>query len=593
MSKRAAIQLSDVGKMYKMFPSPLDNVLDALGIYRLMPWRRSRIREFWALRDINFELKAGSRLGVIGRNGAGKSTLLKLIAGNVAPTEGEVHIEGTVQALLETGAGFHPEFTGYENIRAALTYQGLTAKQIDSAVEDIAAFTELGEFLAQPFKTYSSGMQARLTFATATVLKPEILIIDEILGAGDAYFASKSSERMKELVHETGASVLLVSHAMAQIIQYCDECIWIERGRIVKRGSSLEVVNAYEGFIHVLEDRRLKGKNRKRHVGGYGAPQLDGYGDALVIAFQVQGDTGAYCDVARIELLKDGLVEEVLGVGDVQDADGSHMGVLALEGSDWSDPRREMGSYYRRLSIRTGKAQGQAIFYLYALFEGARYAFRVRCRCVGGGELSLTLYRNGAPVGSSVGPATRNEGWVERMIEMTGGESAGSSDVGKLERAGQKNAIGRPLVRWPSEGSLKIEKAVLLGIDLEEKAVFSVGEPLTLRMTVRAYRGAHYELVPGATLVRLDGVFVSNFIGKSISLDLSEGDTRELDLRLEGINLGNGTYVFSLSIFESVVALDGGTRYDLVARAYEFQVIGNDPLMQAAIFRHPGDWTLV
>jgi Wzt C-terminal domain len=133
----------------------------------------------------------------------------------------------------------------------------------------------------------------------------------------------------------------------------------------------------------------------------------------------------------------------------------------------------------------------------------------------------------------------------------------------------------------------------LLGIDLEEKAVFSVGEPLTLRMTVRAYREAHYELVPGATLVRLDGVFVSNFIGKSISLDLSEGDTRDLDLRLEGINLGNGTYVFSLSIFESVVALDGSTRYDLVARAYEFQVIGNDPLMQAAIFRHPGDWTLV
>src|SRR5262245_45084038 len=144
MSERAAIRLSDVGKMYKMFPSSLDNVLDALGIYRLMPWRRSRVREFWALRDINFELKAGSRLGVIGRNGAGKSTLLKLIAGNVAPTEGEVHVEGTVQALLETGGGFHPEFTGYENNRAALTYRGISAETIGSAGEDTAAFWDNG-----------------------------------------------------------------------------------------------------------------------------------------------------------------------------------------------------------------------------------------------------------------------------------------------------------------------------------------------------------------------------------------------------------------------------------------------------------------
>src|SRR5262245_45756601 len=258
MSKRTAIRLSGVGKMYKMFPSPLDSVLDALGIVRLMPWRRGRIREFWALRDVDFELKAGSRLGIIGRNGAGKSTLLKLIAGNVAPTEGEVRVDGTVQALLEMGAGFHPEFTGYENIRAALTYQGLTREQIEEAVGDIAAFTELGDFLAHPFKTYSAGMQARLAFATATVLRPEILIIDEIFGAGDAYFAGKSSERMNALVHDSGASVLLVSHAMDQITRYCDECIWIDRGRIVRRGPAMDVVSAYEGFIHVLEDRRLK-----------------------------------------------------------------------------------------------------------------------------------------------------------------------------------------------------------------------------------------------------------------------------------------------------------------------------------------------
>src|SRR6267378_4407923 len=173
MSERVAVHLSGVGKMYKIYASRFDNFLEALGLARLLPWRRIKAREVWALRDIDFELKAGSRLGIIGRNGAGKSTLLKLITGNLAATEGEVLVNGQVQALLEAGAGFHPEFTAYENIRAALTYQGLNTKEIEATIDDIAEFTELGEFLSQPFKTYSAGMQARLVFATATSLKPD------------------------------------------------------------------------------------------------------------------------------------------------------------------------------------------------------------------------------------------------------------------------------------------------------------------------------------------------------------------------------------------------------------------------------------
>ena len=172
MSDWVAIRLSGVGKMYKIFPTRVDSVFDALGLARLMPWRRMKPQEFWALRAIELEITAGSRVGIIGRNGAGKSTLLKLITGNVAPTEGRMEVNGDVQALLEAGAGFHPEFTGYENIRASLTYQGLTPAEIEAAVEEIADFTELGQFLLQPFKTYSLGMQARLVFATATAIKP-------------------------------------------------------------------------------------------------------------------------------------------------------------------------------------------------------------------------------------------------------------------------------------------------------------------------------------------------------------------------------------------------------------------------------------
>jgi lipopolysaccharide transport system ATP-binding protein len=218
------------------------------------------------LARIDLEVKQGERLGIIGRNGAGKSTLLKLLTGNLAPTEGQLTVNGSIQALLTAGAGFHPEFSGIENIQSSLTYQGLTSDEINQAIADISEFTELGDFLGQPFKMYSAGMQARLTFATATVLKPDILIVDEILGAGDAYFFGKSIERMKELVL-SGATVLIVSHALDQIARFCERAIWVDRGRIVYSGPALETIRAYEEYIHKMEDRRLQAKNRVRKVG--------------------------------------------------------------------------------------------------------------------------------------------------------------------------------------------------------------------------------------------------------------------------------------------------------------------------------------
>jgi len=284
MYEASAIKISDVGKMFKIYPNKFESLRDALDdsfrICRWLPLRKANYQEFWALRGISLDLKAGSRIGIIGRNGAGKSTLLKLITGNYSPTEGSIEVSGKIQALLESGAGFHPEFTGYENIKASLIYQGLTNLEIEEAIEDIASFTELGNFLQQPFKTYSMGMQARLTFATATAIKPNILIVDEVLGAGDAYFFGKSQERMQNLVEKSGASVLLVSHALDQITRFCTETIWIERGKVVKRGSPFEVVDSYMAFTQVLEERRLKAKNIKARSGQYSYDHMHLYTDS-------------------------------------------------------------------------------------------------------------------------------------------------------------------------------------------------------------------------------------------------------------------------------------------------------------------------
>lgn len=258
-----AIKINDLGKMYRLYQNPTDKVLDAFGVNRWLFWRKKYYQEFWALRGLNLEVKKGERLGLIGRNGAGKSTLLKIITGNVTPTEGIVEVTGRVQALMELGTGFHPEFTGRQNIRASLAYQGLSSAVIKNLEEEIIDFSELEEFIDQPIKTYSAGMYARLAFSTATSVQPEILIIDEVLGAGDAYFAGKCVERMKKLTEQSGATVLFVSHDLGSVQALCDRVIWIDRGTIRFDDSSLSTIKQYSAMIRQQEELRLRARDLK------------------------------------------------------------------------------------------------------------------------------------------------------------------------------------------------------------------------------------------------------------------------------------------------------------------------------------------
>ncbi len=266
-----ALRLEGVGKRYKIFNRRADHMLDTFGLTRVLPFVKANYHDFWALREVDLDLRRGQRIGVIGRNGAGKTTMLKLITGNLEPTEGSVEVNGQVQALLDVGGGFHPEFTGRENVRAALTYQGMAKRDITAAEADIAEFTDLGEFFDQPFRTYSLGMQARLTFACATAITPDVLIVDEVLGAGDAAFYRRSTDRMRKLMHD-GAAVLLVSHALQQIQRFCDESIWLEGGHIVMRGSTTEVVKAYEKFSRELDQAWLR---EQQQTGGGAVKDAD------------------------------------------------------------------------------------------------------------------------------------------------------------------------------------------------------------------------------------------------------------------------------------------------------------------------------
>ena len=267
----AAIRLSAVTKRYRLYSGVTERALDVLGLSALRFGRPVRFAEHAALDGVDLEIAHGERVGIIGRNGAGKTTLLKLIAGNFTPTAGEVRVSGRVQALMGVGLGFHPEFSGVENIRSALAYNGLPEDDIEAAVAEVADFSELGEYLEQPMRTYSQGMQARVMFAAATAVRPDILIVDEVLGAGDAYFLSKCSARMHNLT-SGGTTLLLVSHSMRQVVQFCDRGIWLEEGSVAQDGEVLEVAKAYEAHIRELENRRLAQKSAAQETGPGGPP---------------------------------------------------------------------------------------------------------------------------------------------------------------------------------------------------------------------------------------------------------------------------------------------------------------------------------
>lgn len=200
-----------------------------------------------ALKEVSFSIQSGEKVGVIGRNGSGKTTLLRLVIGQTSPSSGIVAMNGQCQALMQTGFGFSPELTGLENVRNSLLYNGLNPEDYGPFIEDILDFVELGEFINYPLKTYSLGMHARLEFATATAIRPDVLVIDEVMGAGDGYFARKSAERMRNLVENS--TLLLVSHSLAQVNEFCDRVLWINDGVLMADGDAQEVIERYEGFM--------------------------------------------------------------------------------------------------------------------------------------------------------------------------------------------------------------------------------------------------------------------------------------------------------------------------------------------------------
>jgi ABC-type polysaccharide/polyol phosphate transport system ATPase subunit len=238
-----ALRVEDVSKQYRIYARPGDRLKETLTRGRL-----KRHREFWALKNVSFEVEAGTTTGIIGPNGCGKSTLLQIIAGTLEPTEGSVWREGRVAALLELGAGFDPEGTGVENVYMNAALMGLSRRETERLFPEVERFAEIGQFIHQPVKTYSSGMFVRLAFAVAANVEPDILVIDEALAVGDAVFQHRCLRRIKE-IQESGATVLFVSHDAAAVRALCTRAILMSAGRVLSDGAPVEVLNHYQKTV--------------------------------------------------------------------------------------------------------------------------------------------------------------------------------------------------------------------------------------------------------------------------------------------------------------------------------------------------------
>lgn len=265
MSSDIAIKVENISKCHPIYDQPRDRLKQMI-LPRLrravgLP-AKQYFREFWALKDVSFEVKKGETVGIIGRNGSGKSTLLQMICGTLSPTTGNIISNGRIAALLELGSGFNPEFTGRENVYMNAAVLGLSRQEVDARFNDIVAFADIGDFIEQPVKNYSSGMLMRLAFAVIAHVDAEILIVDEALSVGDAVFVQKCSRFLRRFLEQ--GTLLFVSHSMQSILELCDRTIWLAQGNTCMDGEAKEVVRHYSAFVHqqINVDRPIRVETR-------------------------------------------------------------------------------------------------------------------------------------------------------------------------------------------------------------------------------------------------------------------------------------------------------------------------------------------
>jgi lipopolysaccharide transport system ATP-binding protein len=550
-----AIRLRGVGKRYKLFRRSADKLLDALGLGRLLFWHDAHAQEFWALRGLDLDVPGGERVGIIGRNGAGKSTLLKIISGVLNATEGTVEVRGSIQALMELGTAFHPDFTGRQNVHASLAYHGFSPAQIRDLEEEIVDFAEIDDFIDQPIRTYSAGMYARLAFSAATVVKPDILVIDEILGAGDAYFAGKSVERMRRLTETTGATVLFVSHDLDSVQRLCTRVVWIERGQVRGDGAPLQVIKQYSQTVRRDEELRIKARDlriQKKHALLREGRLADLY-DRMLFHLVVEGaHPRARHRVLHASLRRDG--EEIgrieMGAPLDNSADHLHYVMDSPGYMDWGPACVGQKGTYREYRDRGGR-YGHAPFEFAVPKSGsapAEYELAIAAEPDPAERVFVEWYDGKSYL--RLGDLQRETRIRFRpQASLAGERPAASSDALAGAHEGADFSFSGPDAQY-GDREVEIRRVALLDAAGNDRRSFETGERLRIRIDYFARRTVS-EAVFVFCVYLPDGQCATQVWTSTAEIGIRElRESGAVEFIFDSLVLGQSPYVASAAVFQ-------------------------------------------
>ncbi len=577
------IHARDLRKVYRLYTKPHYRFLDIFGLLGQKP---NAYSEHAALDGVSLDIRRGEKVAIIGRNGAGKSTLLKLVTRVVEPTSGALQVAGQVHALLQIGTGFHPDFSGRQNVYAYLAQLGVTGQEADDRLTEIIEFAELEEYIDQPVKTYSTGMGVRLMFSTATAISPELLVLDEVLGVGDAYFSQKSYQRMRQLTSADRTTLLLVTHDVYSALKICERLIWIDRGRILMDGDGPTIVKAYEESIRLQEEERLRSRKLQRRAETKAEP---GHARALLELQARQNrpqPVPVYVSAMALEV--NGQVYRLpIESGAFDDAQGSH---LQQEPGCWGESQvwegrpsrvfQNHGSPFHKVVGVVQFATPVADAALEAATLHVSYWSAEPC------QVLARVYVGQRPLDFGDLPPSSGE-WVDHVVSPMASE-ASAADV--ISGTGVHGS-----------GAIVVEDIELVDRDGQVVHVATHGEPVSIRVTFRVQDPRLNERPQVVISMHRDGVLgACRFVARSLHIDGTRMRRGVVTLALDRLMLGLGTY--SISVFfaaegyldrEQVVFYSMNKEvYAALAHIMEFKVVGKGLTPTNTVFVGEGRWTI-
>ena len=510
------VRLQSVSKVYRLYQKPAYRFLDLFG---LCPPGERYYREHEALGNVNLEIGRGERVAIIGRNGAGKSTMLKIVTGLVQPTAGSVEVDGRISNLLQLGSGFHPDFTGRQNVFAGLAHQGIIGSGAAKLFDEIVQFAEIEEYIDQPMKTYSTGMCSRLMFSSSVIMSPEILVVDEILGVGDAYFSHKSFGRMRELCSGGGTTLLLVTHDIYSALNLCDRFIWIDRGRVRFDGDGKGAISLYEASIKEQEEEWFRQQN---------AASLRAASGEAAVHVVLRSRTGfALSDRLSVSALA--LVDADGRTLPLEVADGDARWHVVPE-SNLTDPEVVGGRRCR--SLRT----------FGSIYHKAEWTVQLPAGFEVAQLRADWLYRGDDPIEARVLSTDRHA--IVRA-ELASGEGWQSAAFDRARGDRQEIDLFKPVDY--GTGAIRI-----LAVEFHDAAGRSVsqtrhGEPLTVRVRCRSAEATPHAAVTFCVGFARQGSAYQGYICDS-HVQIPDAEEFVIDSRIDELRLGSGVWYVNLGI---------------------------------------------